>query len=113
MCESKELNDLILYYSIRLLDSGGQPQFHEVVSIVLPTVTGIVSVLKLSVRLDVHGEVGMGYRPMIPSPMSKLSVMISSLSSQNLVVVACKNYQILLLWVSLLISKMFVLKHPT
>ena len=49
--------DLMLYYSIRLLDSGGQPQFHEVVSIVLPAVTGIISVFKLSERLDAHGEV--------------------------------------------------------
>ena len=49
--------DLILYYSIRLLDSGGQPQFHEVASTVLPTVTGIVSVFKLSEPLDVQGDV--------------------------------------------------------
>ena len=49
--------DLMLYYSIRLLDSGGQPQFHEVVSIVLPAVTGIISVFKLSDRLNAHGEV--------------------------------------------------------
>ena len=49
--------DLLMYCSIRLLDSGGQPQFHEVVSIVLPAVTGIISVFKLSERLDAHGEV--------------------------------------------------------
>ena len=52
-----QLRELILYYSIRLLDSGGQPQFHEVVSILLPAVTGIISVFKLSERLNVHGEV--------------------------------------------------------
>ena len=57
MRTSKEFSDLILYYSIRLLDSGGQPQFHEVASIVLPAVTGIVSVFKLSESLDVRGEV--------------------------------------------------------
>ena len=57
MRDSNEVHDLILYYSIRLLDSGGQPQFHEVVSIVLPAVTGIVSVFKLSESLGVHGEV--------------------------------------------------------
>ena len=57
MRTSKGLSDLILYYSIRLLDSGGQPQFHEVVSIVVPAVTGIVSVFKLSESLGVHGEV--------------------------------------------------------
>ena len=57
MHEPKKVLDLMLYYSIRLLDSGGQPQFHEVVSIILPAVTGIISVFKLSERLDVHGEV--------------------------------------------------------
>ena len=57
MRDSSEVRDLILYYSIRLLDSGGQPQFHEVVSIVLPAVTGIVSVFKLSESLGVCGEV--------------------------------------------------------
>ena len=55
--DPSQLHDLILYYSIRLLNSGGQPQFHEVVSIVLPAVTGIISVFKLSECLDVHGEV--------------------------------------------------------
>ena len=57
MYEPKKILDLMLYYSIRLLDSGGQPQFHEVVSIVLPAVTGIISVFKLSECLNVHGEV--------------------------------------------------------
>ena len=57
MRDCSELRDLILYYSIRLLDSGGQPQFHEVASIVVPAVTGIMSVFKLSESLGVHGEV--------------------------------------------------------
>ena len=57
MRDSSEVRDLILYYSIRLLDSGGQPQFHEIASIVVPAVTGIVSVFKLSEVLGVHGEV--------------------------------------------------------
>ena len=57
MHEAGMLLDLMLYYSIHLLDSGGQPQFHEVVSIVLPAVTGIISVFKLSERLDAQGEV--------------------------------------------------------
>ena len=57
MRDCGELRDLILYYSIRLLDSGGQPQFHEIASIVVPVVTGIVSVFKLSESLGVHGEV--------------------------------------------------------
>ncbi|CAI8012668.1 hypothetical protein GBAR_LOCUS8114, partial [Geodia barretti] len=55
--DPRDLADLLLYYSIRLLDSGGQPQFHEVVSIVLQAVTGIISVFKLSEPLAVHGEV--------------------------------------------------------
>ena len=57
MTKSKEFVDLVDYYSIRLVDSGGQPQFHEIVSILLPSVTGIVSVFKLSECLDAHGEV--------------------------------------------------------
>ena len=57
MRDCNELRDLILYYSIRLLDSGGQPQFHEIASIVVPAVTGIVSVFKLSESLGVYGEV--------------------------------------------------------
>ena len=57
ICGWREEDDLILYYSIRLLDSGGQPQFHEIASIVVPAVTGIVSVFKLSESLGVHGEV--------------------------------------------------------
>ena len=57
MRDSSEVRDLILYYSVRLLDSGGQPQFHEIASIVVPAVTGIVSVFKLSESLGVHGEV--------------------------------------------------------
>ena len=57
MRTSKEFSDLFLYYSIHLLDSGGQPQFHEIASIVVPAVTGTVSVFKLSESLGVHGEV--------------------------------------------------------
>ena len=55
--DPRDFAELLLYYSIRLLDSGGQPQFHEVFSIVLPAVTGIISVFKLSEPLAVHGEV--------------------------------------------------------
>ena len=57
MHESPEKMELFLNYSIRVVDSGGQPQFHEVVSIILRAVTGIVSVFKLSESLGVHGEV--------------------------------------------------------
>ena len=54
---SKEANDVLFSHSIRLLDSGGQPQFHEIISIFLAGITGLVSVFKLSEFLSVHGEV--------------------------------------------------------
>ena len=57
MRESRENFDFLTSYSIRVIDSGGQPQFHEVVSIILPAITGIVSVFKLSEPLNAHGEV--------------------------------------------------------
>ena len=57
MLESKEVRDFILSHSIHILDSGGQPQFHELVSILLPGITGIISVFKLSQLLSLHGEV--------------------------------------------------------
>ena len=55
--QSKEANDVLFSHSIRLLDSGGQPQFHEIISIFLAGITGLVSVFKLSEFLAVHGEV--------------------------------------------------------
>ena len=55
--ESWDANDVLFAHSIRILDSGGQPQFHELVSIFLPGITGIISVFKLSEYLAVHGEV--------------------------------------------------------
>ena len=57
MRELREVHDLLLYYSIRLTDSGGQPQFHEIVSILLPGITGIMSLYKLSEEFAAHGEV--------------------------------------------------------
>ena len=57
MRDCSELRDLILYYSIRLLDSEGQPHFHKVAPIVLLAVTGIMSAFKLFESLAVHGEV--------------------------------------------------------
>ena len=55
--ESRDANDVLFAHSIRILDSGGQPQFHELVSIFLPGITGIISVFKLSECLAVRGEV--------------------------------------------------------
>ena len=57
MLESKEVRDFILSHSIHILDSGGQPHFHELVSILLPGITGIISVFKLSQLLSLPGEV--------------------------------------------------------
>ena len=57
MLGSKEVRDFILSHSIRILDSGGQPQFHELVSILLPGITGIISAFKLSQLISLHGEV--------------------------------------------------------
>ena len=57
MLESKKVNDFIQSHSIRILDSGGQPQFHELASILLPGITGITAVVKLSELLSAHGEV--------------------------------------------------------
>ena len=36
MYESTELKELLMSHSIRLVDSGGQPQFHDIVSIFIP-----------------------------------------------------------------------------
>ena len=57
MLESEEMNDFIQSHSIRILDSGGQPQFHELASIFLPGITGITAVVKLSELLSARGEV--------------------------------------------------------
>ena len=40
-----------------MFDSGGQPHFHELISIFIRGLTGIISVFKLSECLAVHGEV--------------------------------------------------------
>ena len=55
--ESTQLNELIMSYSIRLVDSAGQPQFHDIVSIFIPEPSGLVSVFKLNEYLDSYGEV--------------------------------------------------------
>ena len=57
MGKSKEMNEMILSHSIRLIDSGGQPQFHELFSMFLHSISGFVSVFKLSECLSSHGEV--------------------------------------------------------
>ena len=57
MHESEEMDDFIQTHSIRILDSGGQPQFHELASILLPGITGITAVVKLSELLSARGEV--------------------------------------------------------
>ena len=57
MWQSQEMNDFIQSHSIRILDSGGQPQFHELASILLPGITGMTAVVKLSELLSARGEV--------------------------------------------------------
>ena len=57
MCESTELKEMLMSHSIRLVDSGGQPQFHDIVSIFVPELSGLISVFKLNEYLGVHGEV--------------------------------------------------------
>ena len=57
MLECTELNELLMSHSIRLVDSGGQPQFHDIVSIFIPELSGLISVFKLNEYLGVHGEV--------------------------------------------------------
>ena len=55
--DAKEMNELLLSHSIRIVDSGGQPQFHELIAIFLAHISGFVSVFKLSEALSKHGEV--------------------------------------------------------
>ena len=57
MLESTKLKELLMSHSIRLVDSGGQPQFHDIVSIFIPELSGLISVFKLNEYLGVHGEV--------------------------------------------------------
>ena len=57
IAESKGKNEELLTHSIHLVDSGGQPQFHEIISIFMPGLTGLVSVFKLSECLSAHGKV--------------------------------------------------------
>ena len=52
-----ELKEVLVSHSIRIVDSGGQPQFHDLVSIFIPELSGLVSVFKLSEPLAAHGEV--------------------------------------------------------
>ena len=47
----------LLTHSIHLVDSGGQPQFHEVLSIFLAGLSGCIAVFKLSETLSSLGEV--------------------------------------------------------
>ena len=55
--ESKGESEALLTHSIHLVDSGGQPQFHDIISIFMPGLSGLVSVFKLSECFSAHGEV--------------------------------------------------------
>ena len=54
---AEEGNEELLSHSIRILDSGGQPQFHELIAIFLSHISGFISVFKLNEELSKHGEV--------------------------------------------------------
>ena len=54
---AKEKNEVLLSHSIRIVDSGGQPQFHELIAIFLTHISGFISVFKLNETLSAHGEV--------------------------------------------------------
>ena len=54
---AKEQNEVLLSHSIRIVDSGGQPQFHELIAIFLAHISGFISVFKLNEDLSEHGEV--------------------------------------------------------
>ena len=59
IAESKGENEALLTHSIHLVDSGGQPQFHDIISIFMPGLSGLVSVFKLSECFSAHGEVAL------------------------------------------------------
>ena len=59
IAKSKGENETLLTHSIHLVDSGGQPQFHDIISIFMPALSGLVSVFKLSECLSAHGEVAL------------------------------------------------------
>ena len=52
-----DMNEVLLSHSIRIVDSGGQPQFHELIAIFLAHISGFISVFKLNEALSAHGEV--------------------------------------------------------
>ena len=54
---AKEKNEVLLSHSIRIVDSGGQPQFHELIAIFLAHISGFISVFKLNEALSARGEV--------------------------------------------------------
>ena len=54
---AKEKDEVLLSHSIRIVDSGGQPQFHELIAIFLAHISGFISVFKLNEALSEHGEV--------------------------------------------------------
>ena len=58
---AKDMNEVLLSHSIRIVDSGGQPQFHELIAIFLAHISGFISVFKLNEALSAHGEVALYY----------------------------------------------------
>ena len=54
---STNIGELLMSHSIRIIGSGGQPQFHDIVSIFLSCISGFLSIYKLSEYFAAHGEV--------------------------------------------------------
>ena len=71
MLESTELKELLVSHSIRLVDSGGQPQFHDIVSIFIPEFSCLISVFKLNEYLGIHGEVAFYEEGMLTNDLYK------------------------------------------
>ena len=93
MLESTELNELIMSYSIRLVDSGGQPQFHDIVSIFIPEPSGLVSVFKLNEYLDSYGEVAYYEDGMSTNDPYKSHYTNEQVIRHDLQVIQCKATQ--------------------
>ena len=58
LVQSEDVGEYFISHSIRIIDSGGQPQFHDLLFIFIPKLSGLVSVFKLCEPLAVQGKVG-------------------------------------------------------
>ena len=56
LVQSEDVGEYFISHSIRIIDSGGQPQFHDLLFIFIPKLSGLVSVFKLCEPLAVQGQ---------------------------------------------------------